>query len=542
MSALPRAVRKLDAFRSRAGLAVLLLGALCALALSGQAPLPRADFAFCNQAEVKSLDPALATGFPEGRVVAALFEGLTRPDPMSAEPLPALARSWQVSDDALTWTFRLRDDARWSNGEPVVAEDVRFGLLRLLTPATLSENGSLLRNVAGATAFWRGEKLPLDASTVAITAPDRSTLVIGLSRPEPKLPRLLAHHALVPVHRPSLEAHGKAWLQPGKLVSNGAFRLEARRLKDRLRLVRNRHYWDAEHVALSSVDAYCAEGVTTQLNLFLTGEVDWMIKPPPALNHVLLTRPEALVGPQLGTTFLRFNVLRAPLDDVRVRQALLLALDRDALATEIMGAGRPPAWSFLPADMPDSTPARMPARSLPAARKLLAQAGYPGGAGLPALELLYPNNETSRDLCQAIAETWRRELGVLSRAVVQSWKVYLDSSKQGLYHVAWSSWIADWADPLGYLEVFRSDGGSNRTGYADSAYDALLEQAAFSADVRQRAELMRRAEQLLLDAAPIAPIHQRVNINLVSQRVLGFFDNTLDLHPLRDLSVSGAAP
>lgn len=527
-----------------AALATLVLGSLgLGLAATEDATLERADFAFCNQDEVASLDPALATGFPEGRVVGALFEGLTRLDPVTLEPLPGVADAWEVSPDSLRWTFHLRPEARWSNGDPLTAEDVRYGLLRLLDPATHSSAGYLLGMLTGATeAAATPLGVPFGGDGVGIRAVGPHQLELQLDRPCPELPRLLAYPVLAPVHRPSLEAHGNDWIKPGLLVSNGAFRLAQRRLKDRIRLVRNEHYWGVDEVQLRTVDALAANGVTTQLNLFLTGEVDWMIKPPPGLYDELLPRAEARVGPQFGTTFLRFNVRREPYGDVRVRRALTLALDRDSLARDVMRGGRVAAVSFVPPGLPGYEPARLAPCDPDLARALLAEAGFPGGRDLPAVELLYPGNENTRDLCQAIAETWRRELGVRTRLIVQSWKVYLDSSRNGFYDAAWSSWIGDWLDPGTFLEVFLSSSESNRTGWADPEYDALVGLATREPDAGLRARAWARAEQHLLDVGPIAPIHQRVNINLVSGRVAGFQDNLLDLHPLRDLAVTAPPP
>lgn len=533
--------------RRPSGARVLLAtGLLLAVALGGllslqHAGLPRADFVFCNQAEPSSLDPALADGFAEGRLVSALFEGLTRLDGRTLEVLPGAARSWTTSPDGLRWTFELREEGRWSNGDALTADDFVHAYLRVLDPATVSGSARLLFALRGAREFHAGSpEGPRSAASVDLRAESPLRLVMDLAHPCAELPRLLAYPALAPVHRPSLEREPRTWLAPQRLVSNGPFRLAERRLNDRLRLLRNEHYWGAAEVALASVDALTASSVTTQLNLYLTGAADWIIRPPPGLSDVLLARPDARTGPQFGTTFLRFNVRRPPLDDPRLRQALLLALDRPTLATAIMGPGHLPSQSFVPPGAPGYTPARLPAPDPARARRLLAEAGHPGGQGLAPIELLLPHNEHARDLCQAVAEHWRRELGVSTRLVVQTWKVYLDSSRHGLYDAAWSSWIGDVLDEGPFLDVFRAESLSNRTGWADPGFDDLLDRAAASADPGLRAEWRRQAEQRLLDAAPIAPIHQRQNVNLVAARVTGFHDNLLDIHPLRDLGLAPA--
>jgi oligopeptide transport system substrate-binding protein len=339
------------------------------------------------------------------------------------------------------------------------------------------------------------------------------------------------------VNRACVERWGRQWIAPDHIVTNGPFRLAERRVRDRLRLLRFDGYWGRDEVGLASVDAYAASGTTTQLNMYLTGQVDWMVKPPPSLYGAVLPRPDCRVGAQSGVTFFRFNVTRPPFDDARVRQALALALDREALARDVMRGGELPCRSFVPQGMPDYTAATLAPHDPQRARALLAEAGYPGGTGFPSFEILYPNNEVTRDFCEAAAAQWRTALGLQPRLANQAWKVYLDSTRELRFDVAWGAWIADYLDVGTFLEMFLADSGNNRTGWRDAEYDRLVEEANASPDVAARAGSFRRAEQRLLDAFPIAPVYQRINLNLVAPRVRGFHDNLLDVHPLRDLSV-----
>jgi oligopeptide transport system substrate-binding protein len=361
-------------------------------------------------------------------------------------------------------------------------------------------------------------------------------------QPTPHLPSILAMPPLGVVQRACLQRWGPSWIRPGRIVTGGPFRLAERRIRDRMRLVRHDGYWGREQVALASIDAYAAEGNTTQLNMYLTGQVDWMIKPPTSLYAVLLDRPDVRTGPQAGATFMRFNTTRPPLDDPRVRRALLLALDRAMLARDVMRGGELPAVSYVPTGLPGYAPAELPPADPDRARSLLAQAGYPGGRGFPDLELLYPHNELTRDFCEAVAAQWERELGLRPRLVNQAWKVFLDSSRQLQYDVGWGAWTADYLDATSFLDIFRSTSGNNRTGWKNAAYDGLLDAAAHEQDTGARAALLARAEALLLAELPIAPVYQRINLNLVAPRVGGFHDNALDVHPLRDMSVNGPPP
>jgi oligopeptide transport system substrate-binding protein len=519
--------------------AAAVLGALlvAALAAGGRTALPRADFAFCNQDEISSLDPAIATGVAEGRVLGALFEGLTRPDPATGDPLPGMASAWECSADGLTWRFTIRQDSLWTDGERVTAHDFAYSLRRCLHPQTAAPYAYLLWCIAGAEAYT-ASPAPDDAS-LGIEAPSDTELVLRLSRPCAYLPRLLAYYPLAPVKRSCVERWGRTWIAPEHIVTNGPFRLVERRVRDRLRLERFDGYWGRAEVQLATVDAYAAAGVTTQLNMYLTGLVDWMIKPPPGLYEAVLPRPDARVGAQSGMTFFRFNVTRPPFDDRRVRAALLLALDRDGIARDVMRGGELGAVSFVPQGMPDYVAASLAPHDPQRARELLAEAGFPGGAGFPSFEVLYPNNEVTRDFCEACAAQWRDVLGLQPRLVNQAWKVYLDSQHELRYDVSWGTWTADYLDVSTFLELFQSASGNNRTGWRDAAYDALVAQASACPGVAERAALFRQAEQHLLDELPIAPVFQRINLNLVAPRVRGFSDNLLDVHPLRDLSVSG---
>ncbi len=527
------------------GAGALLLALLGgALLLGGRAVLPRADFAFCNQDEISSLDPAIATGVPEARILQGLFEGLTRPDPRTGDPLPGMATAWTCSPDGLTWRFTIRQDSTWTDGSRVTAHDFDYSLRRFLHPETAAPYAYLLWFIEGAEACTKAGASNAgsaggapDDESLGIEAPSDTELVLHLVRPCAYLLRLLAYYPLAPVNRACVERWGRQWIAPEHIVTNGPFRLVERRVRDRLRLERFDGYWGRSEVALASVDAYAASGITTQLNMYLTGQVDWMVKPPTSLYGAILPRPDAHAGSQSGVTFFRFNVTRKPFDDPRVREALALALDREEIARDVMRGGELPSVSFVPTGMPDYTAAVLAPHDPERARALLAQAGYPGGSGFPSFEVLYPNNEVTRDFCEACAAQWRAVLDVEPRLVNQAWKVYLDSTRGLNYDVSWGAWIADYLDVGTFLEMFLSDSGNNRTGWKDAAYDALVAEASASPDIAARAGFFRRAEQRLLEALPIAPVYQRINLNLVAPRVTGFHDNLLDVHPLRDLAV-----
>jgi len=536
---------------SRAGrtaLALAFFGAatlgLCALA--GRARLARADFAFTSGGEVRSLDPHAVTGIPEGRIIRTLFEGLVVRHPMSLVPSPGVAHAWDIDSEGLIYTFHLREGARWSNDDPVTAHDFEWSFRRLLEPETAAEYASQLWCVAGAREFTTGRdasgaELTRDWSRVGIRALDERTLEIRLSSPAPIFLDVLTMPALSPVHRRSLEATRAQfpdtwqvqWTKPERLVTNGPFRLLERRLNDRMRFVKNTSYWDADHVALRTIDALAIESWTSALNLYSTGELDWVDGAiPTSLVPRLLGREDFKPAPYLGIYFYRINTTKAPLDDVRVRQALAAAVGRREICDKLLKAGQKPATTFVPwgAVGHYKSPPGMN-ESLGAARAILGRMGLwnaEEGASLPALEIHYNSSEVHRDIAEVIAAQWQVGLGLDVRLRNQEWKAFLDAQAALDYDISRSSWIADYVDPSSFLEIWVSGGENNRTGWSNAGFDELIERARVDRDPARRTELYQRAEQILLNEAPIIPIYSYVSQNLLDPRVGGFFANELN--------------
>lgn len=541
------------ASRSRATRRVLLLalGVLLvagALALGRGASLPRADCAFVNGAEPATLDPAAITAIPEGRIVRALFEGLLVRDPRTLEPRPGVAESWEVSPDGLLWTFHLRPDARWTDGEPVTARDFAFSFERLLDPRTAAGYASQLFVVEGARAFAtdvdeRGAPRR-SFETVAIRAEDPVTLTVGLEHPFAPFLDVLACPQLAPVSERQLAAMRERfpatwtveWLRPEHLVTNGPFRLLERRANDRIRLAKFAGYWDAEHVAMETIDALAVEHAATALNLYLTGEVAWVDQLPADLVTRLARRDDFRSAPYLGTYFYRVNVTRPPFDDHRIRRALALAIDREAIVRKVTRCGEQPLYACVPPGFEGFAGAAMRhagtfAEDVEEARRLLAECGK----SLPAIAIHYNTRELNRDVAEVIADSWRRNLGLAARLENQEWRVFLDTQKKTDYDVSRSSWIADYADPFGFLEIFTTGNENNRTGWGDPRYDDLLRRAAAALEP-ERAEILREAEAILMEELPILPIYAYASKNLVDPRLQGFFENALDEHPPKSWS------
>jgi oligopeptide transport system substrate-binding protein len=575
--------------------------------------LPPADFTFCNGDEIKTVDPARVTGAPEGRIVRALFEGLCRWDPKTLRPIPGAAESWEISDDGLTYTFQLRDDALWSDGTPVTAEDFAWSFRRFLHPRTAAEYAYEMWYVDGAEAFTTGKVAPGDAvevelleqppgarpfaagrivrgellrieqadedngskvyvvevgdrvkrfqkgtsasgSTdyrwllpdfreVGIRAVDRHTLVMRLKHPVPYFLNLMGFYPMFPVQRRCVETHGfPAWTKPENIVTNGPFRLKWRRIRDRIRLIKSPTYWDREHVHLDVVDALAVSSYATMLNLYLTGQADWILSVPPDVIPELIDRPQDdfKPAPFLGTYYYMLNTRKPPLDDPRVRRALAMAIDKRQIVEKITRAGQEPARSLVPSAISgyvDYRPALCEPYDVDRARELLAEAGYPGGRGMPKIDILYNTSEAHQAIAELIQAQWTRTLGVRARLQNQEWAAYLSSRRRGDYQVARAAWIGDYLDPNTFLDMFVTGGANNNTGWSNLEYDRLVEQAQQENDAARRMELFHRAERILMDEMPIIPIYFYVSTSMVRPYVKGFYPNIQDVHPLVGISI-----
>ena len=498
--------------------------------------------------EVADLDPQLAAGIAEQAVVSALFEGLVTEDPRDLHPVPGVAARWEISADGLTYLFHLRPDARWSDGAPVTAADFIASWERILTPSLAAPNASLLYLLQGAEAFNKG--LTKDFSQVGVSATDSRTLRVTLEHPAPYFLSLLTHWCWYPVPTAviarygRLDAPGNPWTRPGHLVGNGPFVLKSWQTDKVIVVEKSPTYWDAGQVRLQAIHFYPLDSLDAEERAFRTGQLHLTDALP--VSRVEAYRHEApqflRIDPYLGTYFYRFNTRRPYLDDVRIRRALALAVDRRAIVEKILQGGQTTAGTFTPAGLNGYAPPPGLTTDFAAARQLLAQAGHPDGKGLPPFELLYNNSENHRLVAEAIQEMWRRELGVDVHLVNQEEKVVLSARQTGDYQIMRSAWIADYADPSSFLEVWRGDSGNNYTGWSNPDYDTLLFSAARTADPPARQALLQKAESLLLEEAPILPIYHYTHVFLIQPSVHGWYSTPLDHHPYKYVWLDGIKP
>jgi len=508
------------------------------LVCAGCGPGPRADLVFLNGAEPETLDPGLITGQPEGRVANALFEGLLSFD-QAGKPQPGMAESWEVSADGRVYIFRLRNGVVWSDGTPLTARDFVASWRRTLDPATASEYAYQLHYVKNARAFNEGTIT--DFSTVGVSAPDDRTLRVELENPTPFFLDLCAFVTLLPVPLHAVERHGDSWIKSGNLVGNGAYTLESWRLNDRIRLRKNPRYWNADQVSMETIDILPVSKGNTAFNLYASGQADLMMDKglvPPALLGEIKKRDDFHAAPFLGTYFLRYNCAKGPLTDPRVRRAFSLVIDKPSIVERITRAGELPADSFVPPGA-GGYEAYVGAggRNPDEARRLLAEAGFPGGEGFPLVTYLYSEGELNEAIAIELQSMWRRELGVNVQLLRQEWKVYLRSLSSMDYDIARSSWVGDYPDPNTFLDMFVTDGGNNRTGWSDPAYDKLIAEAAAETDPARRHDILRAAEKILVgEQMPVCPLYFYVGIQLYDGQKLGGLEgNVLDEHPLKSM-------
>jgi oligopeptide transport system substrate-binding protein len=381
----------------------------------------------------------------------------------------------------------------------------------------------------------------LDFDQVGIRVLDPYRLEVELNSPTPYFLYLMQFYVTVPVNRSCIEQHGYPdWIRPENIVVNGPFQIDFRRLRDRVRLKKNEHYWDASSVQLQTVDALAVESSTTGLNMYLDGDVDWMPSPPSEVIPQLEGRRDYHSMSSLSIYFYRLNVTRKPFDDPLVRMALSRAVDRERICKSILRAGQEPAYSLVPPVLPHYSAAQAPEYNLEAARRLLAQAGYPGGRGLRSIEILFNTSDGHRKIAEAIQQDWQR-LGIDVRLRNLEWQTYLSTTRKMDYDVARAGWIGDYPDPNTFLDLFVTDGVQNETGWGNREFDQLIENATRESNPEKRMQILHRAEEIIMGELPVMPLYFYVSTNLVKPYVRGFFSNSQDLHPLISISIDQAA-
>jgi len=509
-----------------------LLVALALAAHSASIVPAQADarFIMANGAEPQTLDPSLIRNASEHRIYLALFEGLVTSDPRTCRALPGVAESWSMNDDFTQITFTLRE-ALWSDGEPITAQTVVDSWIRTLTPSTAADYAyriSML--VKGATDYNVGIA---GAEAVQLRALDERTFQVDLEAPMPYAVDMMAQHAfaILPMH--AIRRHGKEWANPDNLVTNGPYRLESWTRNRSLLVVKNERYWDAANVELESIAFLPTLESRTAFNLYTQGTVDWMHGIP--LDHLseIVQRADYQVWPSIAPYYYVFNMTRPPFTDLRVRKALAMAIDKKALVRDATKGGQAPADALVPPLEGYDPPAGIP-YSPDQARLLLADAGFPGGRGFPALSLLHDTTLEHELIANHLAARWKKELGIEVTPKKKEWTIFLGHSESSHdFDITHSGRAGDYPDPNAMLERFLRDTSFNEGLYASEAYDELVARASRMTQGAERSTTLRAAESLLIrEDAAIIPLYHHVEQDLIDlSRWEGWYPNALGVHP-----------
>ena len=480
-----------------------------------------------NGSEVQSLDPHKIEGVPESNINRDLFEGLLISD-VDGKPSPGVAEKWE-NKDFKVWTFHLRKDAKWSDGTPVTAQDFVYSWQRLANPNTASPYASYLQygHIVNIDDIIAGKKPITDLGVKAL---DDHTFEVTLSEPVPYFYKLLVHSSVSPVPRAAVEKFGEKWTQPANIITNGAYKLKDWVVNERIVLERNTNYWDNAKTVINQVTYLPISSEVTDVNRYRSGEIDMTYNNMPIELFQKLKKEipnEVHVDPYLCTYYYEINNQKAPFNDVRVRTALKLALDRDIIVNKVKNQGDLPAYSFTP---PYTDGAKLvepewfkwsQEKRNEEAKKLLAEAGYTAEKPL-TFDLLYNTSDLHKKLAIAAASIWKKNLGANVKLENQEWKTFLDTRHQGNYDVSRAGWCADYNEPTSFLNMVLSDSSNNTVHYKSPAFDKLIADTLKVTDEAQRSELYSKAEQQLDKDSAIVPVYYYVNARLVKPWVDGY--------------------
>ncbi|WP_435953598.1 peptide ABC transporter substrate-binding protein [Dryocola sp. BD626] len=516
------------------GVASLFSTAWAADIPAGTKLAPKQELVRHIKDEPASLDPIKAVGLPEIQVIRDLFEGLVNQNE-KGELTPGVATKWH-SNDNRTWTFTLRDNARWSDGTAVTADDFVYSWQRLVDPKNTSQFAwfAALAGITNAQAIIDG-KMPKDK--LGVTAVDAHTLRIQLDKPVPYFPNLTANFSLYPVPKSVVEKLGQDWTKPGNLVGNGAFTLNERVVNEKLVVVPNKNYWDDRKTVLTKVTFIPINQESSATKRYLAGDIDITESFPKNMYQKLLKDipGQVYTPPQLGTYYYAFNTQKGPTADARVRLALSMTIDRRLMAEKVLGTGEKPAWRFTPdvtaGFKPEPSPfEQMSQEELNAqAKTLLRAAGYDGTKPLK-LTLLYNTSENHQKIAIAVASMWKKNLGIDVKLQNQEWKTYIDSRNTGNFDVIRASWVGDYNEPSTFLSLLTSTHSGNIARFNSPAYDKVLTQASQEITDSARNKDYNQAERIIQEKAPIAPIYQYTNGRLIKPWLKGYpIDNPEDV-------------
>ena len=491
-----------------------------------------------NGSEPQGIDPHIVTGVPEHHILISLCEGLTIPNPNPDDMngyMAGTAESWSVSEDGKEYIFNINKNARWSNGEPVTANDFVWSWKRILTASLGSQYPDMLYYLVGAYEYHNG--LTDDFGEVGVKAIDQKTLKVNLKNPTPFFLGLLSHYSTWPVHKETVLKYGDIddrngeWTRPGNFVCNGPFQLKSWELNNKIVVEKNPYYYDASIVKLNEIHYYPVSNVMTEDRMFRAGQLHLTSTLPSQKCPIYIEEnPNLRIDPYMGTYFYRINTNHEALKDVRVRKALAYSIDRELLVNKVTKCGQIPAYSFTPPGSNGYEPKTQIPFDPELAKSLLEDAGYSDENPFPKLEILFNTNEDHRKIALAIQQMWQVNLGIEIELVNQDWKVYLNREMIGDFQISRAGWIGDYEDPNTFLDLMRPNRGNNKTGWENKEYDELVEKANTINNQSERYEMLYKAEEILIDNMPIIPLYTYVRSYQLSPDVKGFNPHILDHH------------
>ena len=491
-----------------------------------------------NGSEPQGLDPHIVTGVPEHHILISLCEGLTIPNPNPNDMngyMAGTAESWSISDDGKEYIFNINKNAKWSNGEPVTADDFVWSWKRILTASLGSQYPDMLYYLEGAYEYHNG--LIDDFDQVGVKSIDQHTLQVNLKNPTPFFLGLLSHYSTWPVHKDTVLKFGDIddrngeWTRPGNFVCNGPFQLKTWELNNKIVVEKNPHYYDASMVRLNEIHYYPVSNVMTEDRMFRAGQLHLTSTLPSQKCPIYIEEnPNLRIDPYMGTYFYRINTENEVLKDIKVRKALAYSIDRQLLVDKVTKCGQIPAYSFTP----PGTNGYQPTTEIPfdpvLAKSLLEEAGFSNENPFPKLEILFNTNEDHRKLALAVQQMWQINLGIEVELVNQDWKVYLNREMIGDFQISRAGWIGDYEDPNTFLDLMRPNRGNNKTGWENMEYDALVKKANTINNQAERYELLYKAEEILIENMPVIPLYTYVRAYQLSSDVKGFNPHILDHH------------
>ena len=467
--------------------------------------------------EPTTIDPALNQTLDGGTYISHLFEGLTRND--EGNIVPGVAEKWDISTDGLVYTFHIRGNAKWSDGQPVKAQDFEYAWKRALDPKTASPYNYILFYLKNGEKFSSGEA---KAEDVGVKAKDDKTLEVTLEAPTTFFLELCAFMTYMPVRQDIVEKNGDQWTQKAETyVSNGAFKMKEWKHNDEIVVEKSDNYWDKDKILLKEIHFKLMDDEAAALTATEAGEIDVNYAHVPTTEIPRLQKENKIrIISDLSTYYYDFNTKMKPFDDARVRKAFAMAIDRQYIVEKVTQAGQKPAtgWVCYGFTNPDTKkdyreeggdflPKSPTADDLAKAKQLLADAGYPDGKGLPEIELKYNTSESHKLIAEAVQEQLKKNLGVSIKVVNEEWKVFVTDRNEKKFHLARDGWGTDYSDPISFIDTFVTGGGNNNTNWGSEAYDKLVQQAKSTADQKVRFKAMHDAEKIMMDEMPILPVY-----------------------------------